>query len=371
MTVLSRYFLKHLTISTLWVTVLLTAALWLTQSLRFVDVVMGKGLSIQDFLKLVILLAPDIMGIVLPFGTLIGVLLVYNRLHMDGELVAMRSSGLSNLRFARPAGVLSIGVCVILYGLHLYFLPLSFQKFKDMEWSIRNNMTGYILQPGEFTTFKNITVYVAERHRTGVLRGIFVYDNRTPENPVTLLAKDGYYRERDDGVRLTLNDGSRQDVDSKTGKPSLLTFAHYTVDLKPSESESPENRMRKPYERFLADLFNAPDAQDNPKLARKLEIEAHQRILTPLTVLGFVLMAVAVFLRGDIHRRGRGRGRRLIWIGVSTLSLEMGMLACLNLSDRFYSMIGAAYLIVLSYPLYALWLLREPGGHPQQGSPIR
>lgn len=368
MTVLTRYFLRQLFFNISAITAVLTAALWLTQSLRFIDVVMGKGLSLSAFFKLVALLIPDIIGIILPFSTLIGVLFTYHRFYIDTELVAMRAGGISNFQFIRPAVLMCTGVCVILYGLHLYFLPLSFQKFKDMEWTIRNNITGYLLQPGEFTTFKGITVYVKDRRRNGDLRGILIYDDRRSDNPFTVLAEDGFYAQTPTGMQLTLINGSRQETDRKTGKPSLLTFNRYTVDLT-SPQTTGENRTRKPYERFLGDLWDAADAKDNPRLARKLEIEAHQRILVPLTVFGFVLMALGFFLKGEFSRRGRGRGRR-VWMAVfSTLILEVGLLTFLNLSERFYMMTEMAYFLVFAYPFLGLWLLWERGtARPYKGT---
>ena len=84
------------------VTIGLVALIWLTQSLRLVELVVNRGLSLGVFLQLTGLLIPNFVAVILPITTFVVVQFVYQRLAGDRELTVMRAAGLSSLR-ARPA----------------------------------------------------------------------------------------------------------------------------------------------------------------------------------------------------------------------------------------------------------------------------
>src|SRR5918911_1969275 len=102
MTRLTRYILLQSLGATLFVTAALTAAIWLAQSLRLIDLIVNRGLSAELFLYLALLILPRFLDVVLPIGAFIAVLFVFNRLTSESELVVMRAAGLSPLSLARP-----------------------------------------------------------------------------------------------------------------------------------------------------------------------------------------------------------------------------------------------------------------------------
>src|SRR5712672_4145932 len=107
MTGLNRYILRQCFGVMLFVTAALSAAIWLAQSLRLVDLIVNRGLSVDIFLYLALLILPRFLDIVLPIGAFIAVLFTFNRLTSESELVAMRSVGLSHLALARPVLILA------------------------------------------------------------------------------------------------------------------------------------------------------------------------------------------------------------------------------------------------------------------------
>lgn len=357
MTLITRYLLRQLVFSTFFIGMVLTVALWLTQSVRFIDTVLNRGLPLSTFFKLVAFLLPDLVAIILPVATLITVLFTYNRLFVDRELVVMRATGMSNLTITRPPLLLGIGVIGILYAINLYLLPLSFQKFKDLEHEVKNNFSAFLIQPGEFTTFKNLTIYVRERYRSGEMRGILIHDSRDPARAFTLLAEAGLVAEIPGGMRVVLYNGNRHQDEAKTGKPTLLTFEQYAIDLMPEAQESLKERTKKPYERFLGELLNPDPDEGDPRMAPKLRAEAHQRLLIPLSVIAFVLIAMSFFLSGDDLRRGRTK--KIVLIVSLCALLEIAILGALNLSTRFSWMIEGAYSIILLSALLAFLKLSD------------
>src|SRR5215204_3137740 len=105
MTILDRYILRQSFSIMVFVTAALSAAIWLAQSLRLVDLIINRGLSVELFLYLTLLILPRFLDIVLPIGAFIAVLFVFNRLASESELVVMRAAGLGPMALARTVVV--------------------------------------------------------------------------------------------------------------------------------------------------------------------------------------------------------------------------------------------------------------------------
>ena len=62
------YIFRQLFAATVFVTVTLTCVVWLTQSLRFIEMIVNQGLSLALFGYLMLLLLPTFLGIILPIA---------------------------------------------------------------------------------------------------------------------------------------------------------------------------------------------------------------------------------------------------------------------------------------------------------------
>ncbi len=146
MTRIDRYLFRQLSLALIAVTVGLAALVWLTQSLRFIELVLDRGLSLVVFVELTSLMLPSFFAVILPITTFIVVLFVYVRLAADRELVVMRAAGLSQGTLARPAVILALlatGLCVML---NLWLVPLSHTAFRQWQFEIRNQLVGVLLR---------------------------------------------------------------------------------------------------------------------------------------------------------------------------------------------------------------------------------
>lgn len=325
----------------------------MTQSLRLIDALINRGISLPKFLKMMLFLVPDLVVIILPISLVIGTLFTFSRLYADRELVVLRTLGLSNFQLSKAPFLLSGCVILILYGLNFYVMPIAFQKFKDTEYELRHKIGSMILTPGDFTTFKGLTAYVRDRRPNGALYGILIHDERG-EKPLTLLAEKGVLKENFSGLQLTLFEGTRQEINQKTGEPSVLSFKSYSLDLTTDNLARPE-RARKPYERSLKELLSPSEPHNSETFQKKLTVELHQRLLMPLNSFVFILVLMVFFLRGDYDRRGRSK--RILFSVGCCLVLELGIFGLLNLGQQSLFFIGLAYFIVLGVSLFCLWFL--------------
>lgn len=356
---ITQYIVSQVAGVLIFVTLGLTLAIWLSQSLRFVDLIVNKGLPISTFLYLAFLLMPRFLILVTPIALFCAVLFTYNKLANDSELVVMRAVGLGQTALARPALLVAIAVTLMLYALNLYFLPVSYRAFKDLYTDIRNEYYSMVLREGTFQELgKGFTVYIRERTSSGDLVGILVHDTRDPKRPATFMAESGALISTDEGPRVVLVKGSRQSIDPKTKQLSVLEFDQYTVELDLKRTPNAD-RWREPRERFINELFYPGDSSADQIYATQLKAEGHQRVVEPLFAITVTLIALASLLHGDFNRRGQV-GRVLLAIMVTTLALAAGLLVR-NLAAKHAAVVPAMYLVAVLPNLVCLFFLyRRP-----------
>jgi lipopolysaccharide export system permease protein len=312
---IDRYILRQLAGGLLAVTAGLAALVWLTHSLRFIELVLDRGLSLAVFLELTGLMLPGFVAVILPITTFIVILFVYVRMNTDRELVVMRAAGLSQTRLARPALVIALAAVGIGYALNLWLVPLSHGAFRVWQFEIRNQMAAILLQEGVFSSVGgDLTVYARARERDGTLRGILVHDARDEGAPVTIIAEQGRITPTPLGPRVVLLNGVRQQLDrSVPGQPprlTVLSFAENSVDLARATRQE-EVRSRDSRERSIPELLNPDPAEDlRPRDVSRFYAEAHQRLSAPLTALSYALVGLAVALTGQFRRHGGASGSR-------------------------------------------------------------
>lgn len=328
MRLITRYILRQVVLGTLLVSAGLAVILWLSQSLRLVEMIISKGLGLGMFVKMTMLLMPSFLVIVFPIALFAVILFTYNRLNGDRELVVMRAVGLGPFGLAMPALVVGLALTLLCYALTLYISPMSVGAFREMRWQVRNDLTQVLVQEGAFTEIETgMTVYVRQRGPNDELLGILIHDNRDPARPVTVMADRGALLNAPEGPRVLMENGNRQEVEVGTGRMSLLYFDRHVMELgKTGEQTAP--RFRDARERMTGELLatTAENSGLDPENVRKFHVEAHQRLASPLFNLTFALMAAAAVLTGSFNRRGNGR-RILVAIGAMVAVQVIGLAA--------------------------------------------
>jgi lipopolysaccharide export system permease protein len=313
---LSRYTLRELVLVTVYITVALLLAVWVTQAPRLITLVVSQGLSIGTFLALSGWALPLLVLAILPTTFLISVLHTYNRMVSDREMIIMRSAGLSNFSIARPAIFASLLVSGITMVLSLYFVPASERKFHNLEAWARHDFSALVIREGRFNSFGHkFTIYVRSREKDGLLRGILVQDRRNRRERVTLMAKRGVVIRSAAGPRIVLFDGNRQRLESTNGQLSYLSFKMFSVNLG-LISQGGRSRWRRASERSLAELlWPKNNTAVERHVYKKLIAAGHNRIVTAFLPIGLAMVVLICLLSGEFNKRGQTK-RILLAIGL-------------------------------------------------------
>ncbi|HET8729162.1 MAG TPA: LPS export ABC transporter permease LptF [Alphaproteobacteria bacterium] len=364
---ISRYLFRHLLIATAIASVVLTFAIWLTQSLRLIEVIVDGQAPIWIFLQMVGLSLPKFLVVVVPVAMVGAVLFTYNRMLGDSELVVMRAAGMSPARLAAPAFALAVLVAALSYALNLVIAPVANQQFRNLSQLIQAEYSTVFLREGQFTTVADgITVYIRERERNGEVSGILVHDNRDPANPVTLVAEQGIVQQAELGPQVVMFDGNRQEANRNAGRVNVLYFDQYTIDLNALEPQTATSTRSEPRERFLSELLN-PDMSDphEARIAKELISMAHERLSAPLMPLGFAAIAMAALLAGEFNRRGQSR--RLIAGIAAVVVLQAAEIGVSNATQERTELIPLLYLLPLCAVAIGLVIMYKRPRRPRPG----
>ena len=297
------YVLRQITGPFLLFSLILTLVVWMTQSLRMLDLVINRGQSAGIFLYLTMLILPSLLVVIAPIAFFGAALYALNKLNNDSELVVMWSAGISRFQLALPVIGAAVLVMAITYSCSLYLMPLGQRTMKDKVFDIRADIGAAILREGAFTTpTEGLTVFIRELAAGGEIRGILVHDNRDPKRPVTYLAESGVLAQTQEGARLIMQNGNIEQGEASGARLSVLKFERYVFDL--DQYAGPQRATdRDTSERYLGELLDPPFPVASQSVRRGVYIaEGHNRLSAPLYCLAFALIALAATTKGRMAR---------------------------------------------------------------------
>jgi lipopolysaccharide export system permease protein len=339
-----KYFLFKLFGPMLLITFSITGIAWVSQSLKFVDFIVNRGLEFKTFLYLSSLIIPSLLWVIIPVSLFISIIYCYNKIAIESELVVLKSSGFDNVSMMKPALLFCFFWTIISYLISLHLLPTSYREFKDMQSYVRNNYASLLLQEGVFSSpIKDLTVYIKNRDDDNSYHGLVVHDARKPEKAITLTAQKGKLMRTNEGPSFLLFNGTNQETNTETGKISILYFDQYNLQLKLFDPSMDKQRSRELEERYLNELI-FPEKGIHISID-KLYSEANHRVTWPLYNFLFTFVALFPFIIGDFNRRGYGV--KILYSSLACISLLVISLVIKNVSQKNFYFSGLMYVITI------------------------
>lgn len=341
---IDRYIFKMLSAYILSISILVIGMVWLSQSLRFLELIINNSIGLKSYIFLVIFLLPDLISILLPICLLIAGTQVYQKLIADNEMIVLRSTGYSNFQIAKP--FLTIGVILTLLTLlsNVFLIPESFKKFRSFEHQIKNELSASVIQPGTFNAIKGTTVYVQERSLQGQLKGVFIHQSAADGKvPFIITAEAGKLIKENNTLNLLLFKGNRQEWNPETDKLSFFHFENCVYDLNTLIPQD-QPRPKKPYERSLNELLNPEDITQDETTKQRMVIEGHQRIILPWLCIINALIVMSTLLFGDLKRRQRKR--KIVTCISLAATIQISIIILLNMSVKIPSLLWLVYIFL-------------------------
>ncbi len=188
------------------------------------------------------------------------------------------------------------------------------------------------------------------------LQGILIEDGRQKDAPATILARSGQLQVGPQGPVVQLQDGSREQVDPKTGRLDVLTFDRNVISLAQT-AKNQSMDVTDAAEASLAQLLDPPQSLSKTDRSKWL-IEAQRRLSVPLSALSFTLIGLLAILGGMFRRHG-GLLRPFAAVVAVTMLVAL-TLGVNNLAARSVDLVPLIWLTILAPGIAAGLLLFLP-----------
>ncbi|MBQ9216742.1 MAG: LptF/LptG family permease [Muribaculaceae bacterium] len=175
---------------------------------RYIDELVGKGLSIDVVAELFFYAALSLVPLALPLAILLASLMTFGNLGEHVELTAMKSSGISLVKVMAPLMVLMAGVAVGAFFFQNNVTPKSQVKMWTLLFSMRQKTPTLDIPEGTvFTQIPGYNLYVKHKDKeTDMLYNLLIYDvSAGTGNPRIVAADSGRMSFTEDYRHLVLN----------------------------------------------------------------------------------------------------------------------------------------------------------------------
>ncbi|MBS0032335.1 LptF/LptG family permease [Chitinophaga sp. 22321] len=175
-------------VATFFVTlfVLVMQFLW-----KYVDDLVGKGLDTGVIIQLIAYTSATLVTLALPLAVLLSSIMTFGNLGESFELVALKSSGISLLRFIRPLLFVCTVIGILAFLFANYVIPVANLQAKSLLYDITNSKPAFNIKAGVF--YKDIpdyTIKVAQKDKDNqTIHQVMIIDHKN--NNAVILAEKG------------------------------------------------------------------------------------------------------------------------------------------------------------------------------------
>jgi len=160
----------------------------------YMDELIGKGLGIWMILQLLFYMSATMVPLALPLGILLASIMTFGNLGESFELVAIKSAGISLLRFMRPLLLVIIGLGGFAFLFNNNIIPVANLKALSLLYDLRNSKPALNIRAGQFNRdIEGYAIRVGEKDKDGhTIRDVLIYDHSSGYgNDNVVIAKEG------------------------------------------------------------------------------------------------------------------------------------------------------------------------------------
>ena len=279
------------------------------QALRLTEFVLVHGIKFSFILDIMGYMSISFLPMILPMSLLFAVLMTYNRLSLDSEIVALKGAGYHGSVILMPAVALALVVSLVSAQTAFYVAPWGNRQFELLITHLGNTKAAASIKEGTFSEgFFDMVVYANKvNSEEGLLQDLFIYDDKNPSSPLTIIAPQGQIIPDLDNpghsVLLRLFNGQ---IHRRGQAHTVVEFDSYDVLL--NDPVKFEERKKSPPSLNYTELkerIQDPEVAANEKVG--FAVEFHKRFALAAACLIFGLVGVGFGVIND-RRSGKSSG---------------------------------------------------------------
>jgi len=179
---------------------------------KYVDLFLGKGISLTLASEVLLLSLGHIFALTVPMAILIGVLMSVGHLAADSEITALKATGVSLYRVAAPLILVGLLTGIVMVGYNHYVLPRTNLRLTGLLIDIHHKRPTFAIRENAFVKIDDeYTIFVRHKNdRTGRLEDVILVqrEGRGDTHPDLIVAKWGQLSTKTPGrIELDLYNG--------------------------------------------------------------------------------------------------------------------------------------------------------------------
>ena len=295
---IDRYMARLIALPLLSTLLIAAMLLILDRMLRLFDFVATQGGPISVVWRMLANLLPEYLGLGIPIGLLLGILLAFRRIATTSELDVMRGVGMSYARLLRVPYMYAIVLAAANLAIVGYVQPRARYNYEGLRFELRTGALGASIKVGEFAHFgPKMTIRIEQSHDKGRrLQGIFVHQQNAADKWVSVTAQAGEFLATDDPdtIIFRLTNGTLVHNDPKFKAPRVLTFTSHDLPIPLPKYENFRTRGGRNIEYTLPELARLGHDGQTKELRNQSRSEFHFRLVEVASMFLLPLLAVAL-----------------------------------------------------------------------------
>jgi len=161
----------------------------------YIDDFVGKGLDTKLILEFIGYLSATLVPLALPLAILLSSLMTFGNLGESFELVAIKSAGISFLRFMRPLFLVTLLLCGVAFIFSNYVIPVANLKQRTLLADIVYSKPAFDLKEGVFyDKISGFAIKIGKKESDSIVKDIIIYEQSNPLQDNFIIAKSGVMR---------------------------------------------------------------------------------------------------------------------------------------------------------------------------------
>lgn len=162
----------------------------------YIDEFVGKGLGTPIIFEFILYQSTTLVPLALPLAVLLSSLMTFGNLGESFELVAIKSSGISLLRFMRPLFFVNLFIAGIAFTFSNYVMPVASLKSRTLLTDIVFAKPAFDLKEGVFyDKIPNFAIKIGKKEANdSVIRDVIVYEQGNALQDNFIIAESGVMR---------------------------------------------------------------------------------------------------------------------------------------------------------------------------------
>jgi len=301
--------------------------------LRFMEDLAAAGVGLEGLMQLVAVILPVYAAYALPSALLFGVLLSLGRMSADGEIVAMRASGISASRLLPPA--LALGLIAAVGATYLLFevQPKAGMRMRVLLRQLAGSVQ--VIEPGKFMEFGDKLMFVHSLGDTNCpLEGILIGSAVEGERSFYAAARCGTLDSDPDkrSLAFLMHDGSIhfRDPDPSHYRRIRFQTMRTAVDISNYTDPKPGTAQLTFAELVAASRLPADDNEHkrlDGRYGTGISVQMQRRLAFPAASILLALIAVPLGIRPMRSGRSAGALTAIVVMALYWLAFSLGDMA--------------------------------------------